>query len=157
MFARAVRPLMIVLGILALVITGVLAAIRYIPIDLARGMTFASAPSSHIYDRNGLLLYEILDPNGGSRRTVTLEQVPLALRQAVIATEDATFYRNPGFSPLGLLLAAFQNLRAGRIVSGASTITQQVARQLLLGTTTPTWPTASMLRRAPTSGPTPHN
>ena len=62
MFARAVRPLMIVLGILALVITGVLAAIRYIPIDLARGMTFASAPSSHIYDRNGVLLYEILDP-----------------------------------------------------------------------------------------------
>lgn len=133
MFARAVRPLMIVLGILALVITGVLAAIRYIPIDLARGMTFASAPSSHIYDRNGVLLYEILDPNGGSRRTVTLEQVPLALRQAVIATEDATFYRNPGFSPLGLLRAAVQNLRAGRIVSGASTITQQVARQLLLG------------------------
>ncbi len=133
MFARAVRPLIIALGILAVVIAGALAAIRYIPIDLARRMQSASAPSSQIYDRHGVLLYEILDPDGGSRRAVTLDQVPLALQQAVIATEDATFYSNAGFSPFGLVRAAVQNLRAGRIVSGASTITQQVARQLLMG------------------------
>lgn len=133
MFARAVRPLIITLGILAIVITAALAAIHCIPIDLTQRMQSASAPSSQIYDRNGVLLYEILDPNGGSRRTVTLDQVPLALQQAVIATEDASFYSNPGFSPSGLLRAAVQNIRAGQIVSGASTITQQVARQLLMG------------------------
>ncbi|MGI6367489.1 MAG: penicillin-binding protein 1C [Anaerolineae bacterium] len=92
-----------------------------------------SAPTSRIVDRHGVLLYEIVDPQGGLYHHIQLNDVPLALRQAVIATEDAAFYSNPGFSPRGLVRAWLQNMRAGRIVSGASTITQQVARQTLLG------------------------
>jgi len=90
------------------------------------------SPSSLIVDRNGRLLYEIIDPNAGSHRPLALDEIPLALRQAVIATEDASFYRNSGVDLAGVLRAVWQNLRAGEIRSGASTITQQVARNLLM-------------------------
>ncbi len=86
-------------------------------------------PSSVIVDRHGEHLYELIDPHGGAQRAVPLDAIPLHLRQAVIATEDATFYTNPGFSLPAMVRALWQNLRHGEIVSGASTITQQVARQ----------------------------
>jgi len=50
------------------------------------------------------------------------------LQQAVIEYEDRAFWRHPGFNPASLLRAAIQNARAGDILSGASTITMQVAR-----------------------------
>ncbi len=88
--------------------------------------------STRIYDRNGVLLYEIFDPSGGRRTVVPLERIPLHLQQATIATEDPTFYDNPGFSPRNILRAFWQNLREGTIVSGASTITQQVVKNAFL-------------------------
>jgi 1A family penicillin-binding protein len=92
----------------------------------------ALAPSSLILDANGRLLYELIDPHTGSHRPVTLEEIPLALRQAIIATEDASFYRNPGVDGWAILRALWTNLRGGEILSGASTITQQLARNLLM-------------------------
>ena len=95
---------------------------------LAGGHT---TPSSVIVDRHGEHLYELIDPHGGAQRAIPLDEMPLHLRQAVIATEDATFYGNPGFSLPAMVRALWQNLRHGEIVSGASTITQQVARQTM--------------------------
>ncbi|MFO7696307.1 MAG: transglycosylase domain-containing protein, partial [Anaerolineae bacterium] len=132
MHTRCSRPLTVTLALLLAFAVGV-GALILVPVDLASRMRRPSAPSTIIYDRTGVALYEILDPDGGSSRTVSLDEIPESLRQAVIATEDAGFYTNPGISPLGLLRAAGLNLRAGEIVSGASTITQQVVRQLLLG------------------------
>ncbi len=54
--------------------------------------------------------------------------VPHALEQAVLSFEDRRFYRHPGVDPLALLRAVYQNIRAGEVVSGASTLTMQVAR-----------------------------
>ena len=88
--------------------------------------------STKIYDRNGVLLYEVFDPTGGRRTVVRLERIPLQVRQALIATEDPTFYENPGFNILSILRAFWQNLRQGDIVSGASTITQQLVKNLYL-------------------------
>ena len=88
--------------------------------------------STKIYDRNGVLLYEVFDPTGGRRTVVPLEHVPGHIRNATIATEDPTFYANPGFNPLSILRAFWQNLREGGIVSGASTITQQVVKNTFL-------------------------
>ena len=91
-------------------------------------------PTSQILDRNGRLLYEVLDPNAGKQLSLSLEDVPAACVQAALATEDKRFYSHPGVDPLAIARAAWQNWRAdGYIVSGASTITQQVARNLLLG------------------------
>jgi penicillin-binding protein 1C len=91
-------------------------------------------PSVRITDRQGRLLYEMLAPGGGGGRNAPtpLERIPLALKQATIATEDASFYTNPGVDPLGIIRALWINLQGGETLSGGSTITQQVARGLLM-------------------------
>lgn len=93
----------------------------------------ASFVSTKIYDRNGELLWEIFDPTGGKRTLVPLSEIPDSLINATIATEDPTFYSNPGFSPLAIARAFWQNLTEREIVSGASTITQQLVKSLFVG------------------------
>ena len=84
-------------------------------------------------DRNGNLLYEILDPNAGRRTYVPLEDISPYLVAATVATEDKGFYSHPGFDPMGIARAFWQNFNSGETVSGASTITQQLTRALLFG------------------------
>src|SRR5664279_1581778 len=84
-------------------------------------------PSVQITDRNGRTLYELLGSNSGRHAVLSLNQIPLALQQASIATEDASFYSNPGVDLGGILRALWIDLRGGQILSGGSTITQQVA------------------------------
>jgi len=96
---------------------------------VARTARFAT---TKIYDREGTLLYEFFDPQGGRRTVVPLSRISPFLIQATIATEDARFYQHPGFDPLGIARAFWQNLREKEIVSGASTIPQQLARLAFL-------------------------
>lgn len=105
----------------------------YIAKDLPspEGLNRPPAQSTFIYDREGRLLYTISDPTVGSRTVVPLDQMPANLRNATIATEDADFYSNPGFDAGALLRALWQNVGSGHIVSGASTITQQLVRSAL--------------------------
>ena len=84
--------------------------------------------TTRIYDRNGALLYEVFDE--GRRTLVRIENVPQHLIDATIATEDDTFWDNPGVDLPSIVRAFIQLLTEGEIVSGASTITQQVVRQL---------------------------
>ena len=105
----------------------------FLPLPTAQAIRGrALAPSSMILDRNGQLLYEIIDPHAGLHRPLGLQEMPPALRQAIIATEDSSFYSNPGVDLKGIVRALWTNLRSGRVLSGASTITQQLARNLLL-------------------------
>ncbi|HEY6042374.1 MAG TPA: transglycosylase domain-containing protein, partial [Anaerolineae bacterium] len=95
-------------------------------------ITRSSPDTTKIFDRNGRLLYEVLDPRAGRRTRVALGELPANFRHAVIAVEDANFYSNPGVDIAGVARALVQNFFAGDIVSGASTLTQQLARELLL-------------------------
>jgi len=99
------------------------------PEDL-RGYT--TAPSSKIFDRSGRLLYEMPPAYTGFHSPVPLDEIPLALQQATLATEDANFYQNPGFDLRGVLRALWRNWRGGEVVMGGSTITQQLVRILML-------------------------
>jgi len=92
----------------------------------------AQFETTRILDREGNLLYEILDPNAGRRTYVPLEDISPYMIAATIATEDKDFFTNPGFDLFGMFRALLQNYTAGEIRSGASTITQQLARALLL-------------------------
>lgn len=123
--------------ILALVFVVSVAVFRYFSIaatlpDISDLRSRASQfETTRILDRNGDLLYEILDPNAGRRTYVTLDKISPYLVAATIATEDKEFYNHPGFDPIAITRALWQNYTTGDTVSGASTITQQLARTLL--------------------------
>ena len=63
---------------------------------------------------------------------VSLDEIPRSLRQAIVAVEDARFYSHSGFDVTGIARAAVVNVEAGEIEEGASTITQQLAKNLFL-------------------------
>src|SRR4051795_5116933 len=119
----------------SLAFVGVVAVYAYYARDLPdytqldRRRVFQTA---RILDRNGELLSEFNDPEGGRRTVVSLDDIPVALRDATIAAEDANFYQHPGFDIVAILRAMYLNLRGREIVSGASTITQQLVKTTLL-------------------------
>lgn len=80
----------------------------------------------------GREIYTYRTPQYGEKVSVPLEDISEALIAVTIATEDRTFFANPGFSPGAIVRAIFQNLYMRTTFSGASTITQQVVRNILL-------------------------
>ena len=85
--------------------------------------------SSFIYDRYGEVLYESFSE--GRRTYVALRDIPQSLIDATLATEDDTFFSNPGIDVAATLRAFLQYTGLVRGWSGGSTITQQVVRNLL--------------------------
>jgi penicillin-binding protein 1B len=73
------------------------------------------------------------DRPGEDHRPVRLAEVPLVLINAVLAAEDHRFFEHGGVDARGLLRAAWANLRAGRVMQGGSTITQQLVKNRLVG------------------------
>jgi len=88
--------------------------------------------TTRILDRNGNLLYEILDPTHGRRTYISLDEMSPYLVAATLATEDKEFYDHPGFDPMAIVRAFWQNLNSKETISGASTITQQLTRTMFL-------------------------
>ena len=112
-------------GIAGALLLGVFAASLAWPVDVRQE---AAVVSTRITDRDGRLLREVRD--GGRGRPVDLDALPSSVVDALVATEDRRFYRHPGIDPLALVRAAWTNMEAGRVVSGGSTVTMQVARVL---------------------------
>lgn len=85
-----------------------------------------------LYDRTGEnVIYEVIDPLGGDRRWIGIDDIPQYFLNATVAIEDASFYENPGFDLWGMGRALWSNLTGGQF-QGASTITQQLVRNVLL-------------------------
>ena len=63
---------------------------------------------------------------------VSFDQIPLRLKQATLAVEDSSFYYHLGIDPKAIIRASIANYRAGHVVEGASTITQQLTKTLYL-------------------------
>ena len=89
-------------------------------------------PSIRITDRNGRLLYDVLPEQGGRHAVLSFNDIPQCMKDATIAVEDKNFYTNSGVDLEGILRALWIDLRGGETIAGGSTITQQVARNLLL-------------------------
>jgi len=89
--------------------------------------------STKIYDSTGeVLLYDIF---GEERRTIIPpEQIPDTIKQAIVVTEDANFYKHHGLDIKGIIRALLVNIKAKNILQGGSTITQQLVKNSLLGT-----------------------
>ncbi|NDJ77409.1 MAG: hypothetical protein GYB65_14245, partial [Chloroflexi bacterium] len=92
----------------------------------------ASFENAKIFDADGNLLAEFADPEESQRESVPLDQISPWLIHATISTENETFYTDQGFSLYAIGRATVENLRAGGVEQGASTITQQLARALVL-------------------------
>ncbi|HHY37470.1 MAG TPA: PBP1A family penicillin-binding protein [Clostridia bacterium] len=85
--------------------------------------------ATKVYDRKGELVASVFVEN---RIEIPFSEMPQHLRDAVVAIEDYRFYQHLGIDPVGLARALYHNIRAGRVVEGGSTITQQLAKNLFL-------------------------
>jgi len=92
----------------------------------------AFAGDTLITDSSGKVILADVGNHGDHRLAVKLKDVSPVAIQATVAIEDRGFYTNPGFDLAGIVRAAFDNIRAGHIVGGGSTITQQLAKQQFL-------------------------
>lgn len=87
-------------------------------------------PARVVVSENGTPLWRFADAEGIWRYPVTIEEVSPRYLEALIQYEDRWFWKHPGVNPLSVARAAWQDLRAGRVISGGSTLTMQVARLL---------------------------
>ncbi|MBQ6502862.1 MAG: transglycosylase domain-containing protein [Flexilinea sp.] len=79
----------------------------------------------------GQELFVYHSPQYGEKIPVLLSEISDEMIALTIATEDSRFFTNPGFSPMAILRAVLQNLRFRQTYSGASTITQQLVKNIL--------------------------
>src|SRR3712207_2623863 len=123
------------LGLVSLIVAAVVgvALYRYYGDDLpdpAMLATHRPFETTRIFARDGqTLLYELFD--SGQRTVISLADIPWSLKAATVAAEDADFLTNPGVDLRGIVRAIYLN-REGQVVSGGSTITQQLVRNVLL-------------------------
>jgi penicillin-binding protein 1A len=118
-----------------LAVWGVIFVVVFLAV-FARGLPDTSAlydvkrqPSITYLDRNGALI-----ATRGTQMAppADLDSLPDYVPAAFIAIEDRRFWYHPGFDPIGMSRAMVTNLRAGRVVQGGSTLTQQLAKNLFL-------------------------
>lgn len=85
----------------------------------------------HLLDRNGKHLYSIRHSDFGSQEFLSFDSIQTQVVEVLLTVEDRTFFSHFGVSIRGVIRAAFLNISSGRIVSGGSTITQQLVRNRL--------------------------
>jgi penicillin-binding protein 1A len=85
--------------------------------------------ATQVFDGDGKLLSKLFEEN---RTVVSINNIAPDLQNAIVANEDIRFYKHLGVDPIGILRAAFVNLKSGNVVEGGSTITQQLAKNMFL-------------------------
>ncbi len=98
--------------------------------ETSKNMSDSFRQTSSIYREDGTLLEKIESTE--FRTNVSLSQIPKDLQHAFIAIEDRRFYQHKGIDPRGIAGSLLQNLSAGRVVRGGSTITQQLVKNVYL-------------------------
>jgi membrane peptidoglycan carboxypeptidase len=106
-------------------------AMAYLIVDVPKPGDIRTAQVSTILASDGSELAKIVPPEG-NRVDVNIDQIPVHVRNAVMAAEDRDFYTNPGFSFSGFA-RAFKNNIFGGDLQGGSTITQQYVKNALVG------------------------
>jgi membrane peptidoglycan carboxypeptidase len=106
-------------------------AMAYLIVDVPKPGDIRTNQVSTILASDGSELAKIVPPEG-NRVDVNIDQIPVHVRNAVMAAEDRDFYSNPGFSFTGFARAVKNNLFGGDL-QGGSTITQQYVKNALVG------------------------
>jgi len=132
MKAKIVNFLYLCAGICLFGVLSVVGVVTYFSFDLPKISTLSDYRPpipSKIFAKDGTVLAEIGEQK---REVVAMSDVPEFITNAFLSAEDDSFYQHTGVDYNGILRALIVNLKAGRVVQGGSTITQQVAKSLLL-------------------------
>jgi penicillin-binding protein 1C len=124
------RPLRIILALVLLAAVGLCAAVLLYPLPRVL-VDLRPHETEKVYDRDGSLLYEVLDQAQGRQTFLPLSEIPKPIVDAFLSAEDQSFYQNSGIDFPAILRSIWQNVSAGQIVSGGSTITQQLVRNAI--------------------------
>jgi penicillin-binding protein 1C len=125
---RARRLLAVAAGVLAAPWLALVVAAALTPLPAELGAAPAYDASVRFVDREGALVKELRAGDGARARWVRLDDMGERVVVAIVAAEDRRFFRHAGVDPLAMLRAALDDAAARRVVSGASTLTQQLAR-----------------------------
>ena len=120
------------LGIIFAGMTGgaILEVMKTAPKIDANSIKYEMSQNSTIVDENGKEVDSIATSE--YRQIVDYKKIPKDLKNAFVAVEDERFYKHKGIDPLSIIGSTFENIKAGSIVRGGSTITQQLARNTYL-------------------------
>lgn len=134
-FTKYLKIFVLVILILGVLSGGVIAGISLSIIKDApeidpTKINASLSQTSSIYDNDGKLIEKI--ETAEYRTFVSLDKIPKDLQNAFIAIEDERFYDHPGIDPKGIVGSAMENLKSDGIVRGASTITQQLVKNVYL-------------------------
>ena len=128
-YSKGFLEVMLVLTTLGATVIGILVVseVSKLP-DMSYLKNYKPVDSISIYDKHDKVIETI--EQGIPRTVIPFSQVPLVMRQAVLAAEDKRFYEHEGISPWGILRATMANAKAFKMVEGGSTITQQLAKKI---------------------------
>jgi len=98
--------------------------------DISKLVDYKPSVTSRIYDKNGEKIANLFDKK--HRYYATFDEIPPRIIEALVAIEDTTFFEHPGINIDAIFRAAIKVIRAGKAVEGASTITQQLVKNVLL-------------------------
>ncbi len=127
---------LVIVGIGASGVSAAVGAYAYFTRDLPEPQAVEAAEqnfeTTKIYDRTGeALLYEVIDPTGGDRTWVSLDQMSEDLICATVALEDRNYWENPGINIRGIARAAWADIQ-GQQIQGGSSITQQLIKNIVI-------------------------
>jgi penicillin-binding protein 1C len=126
LFRTSVRFLILAGALLAF------AALLFVVWPLPQGLTaYQKTASVRIYDRHGMLLRELYSQDNGRQIPLLANEIPEHVKKAFLSAEDHRFYQHLGVSPTAVIRALVQNIKARHVVSGGSTISQQLSRTLM--------------------------
>lgn len=127
-FISGHKHLTIILSTVAALCVAFMASL-YIPLP-QQDFSKQSVHSLRVYDRNGILLREFLNDEEGRGQWKPLSAIAPDMLNATIAVEDRRYWHHPGVDPLAIIRAVYENIKAGGMKVGGSTITQQVLRNI---------------------------
>jgi len=128
-FRRLLLYALICIGLFSIFIVGFYIYLAKTLPDLDALQNYQPNLVTRVYSDDGSMIGEFYIER---RVIVPIDQIPKHLKEAFLAAEDAEFYQHEGISYVGIMRAFYKNISAGKIVQGASTITQQVARGFFL-------------------------
>ncbi|HZD17137.1 MAG TPA: transglycosylase domain-containing protein, partial [Actinomycetota bacterium] len=121
----------VLVAVPATMFLGVLGVLMYVYSQLELPQTPPPLQTTYLYDRDGNVLATL--HASVDRTVIPLSDMPISVRNAVIAVEDKDFYEHPGIDPIGIIRAAWTDLVAREVVQGGSTITQQLVKNVYAG------------------------